>query len=117
MFLEQILPLTSTGAKVIGLRRLTNQDNADARRLSLRCAVTCSDPFRIDRNPDFFRWPRAVFDDFEYVGAFDDGKLVASVCFGFTRGSIAGRTQRVAWVVDARDDRDYRGQRLLARAI
>jgi GNAT superfamily N-acetyltransferase len=41
-----------------------------------RCPVSAEWRFRYEREPDFFAWPRLVFERFAYVGAFISDQLV-----------------------------------------
>ena len=44
--------------------------------LDRRAPIVAGWRFRYDREPDFFAWPRLLFDDWVYLGAFLEGQLV-----------------------------------------
>lgn len=72
--------------------------------------------FVFERDPDFFAWPRAIFERFSYGGAFVDGRLVAYAMFGVRTGWDGQAFREYVYIGDARTLPAFR-RRGLTRGI
>lgn len=50
------------------------------------CRIRADFEFYFDRRPRFFAWPGACFEDYRYLGAFKEGRLIGYAMVGMRRG-------------------------------
>jgi GNAT superfamily N-acetyltransferase len=80
--------------------------------LDRRAPITAGWRFRYDREPDFFAWPRLLFDEWVYLGAFVEGQLVGYGMVGTyleAPTTPEGRPRRLFYVGDGRVLPEHRG--------
>jgi hypothetical protein len=103
----------------IQFRIISDAHGAELLALNEACPIESSVTFLVDRAPDFFRWPRAVFEEHAYVGMFHRDVLVGCVLAGkhhaYT-GTGDGYGD-VLYIGDARVLPRMRGRRLTERAV
>ena len=85
----------------LDLRLLTFADAGRMHEINRACPIAAEFTFFFDRSPDFFAWPAAVFEEYAYVGGFQEERLVAYALFGQARGRVNGGT-RFSWSGDVR---------------
>lgn len=68
--------LPASGCPAWTIRLLAQDDELALLDVDRRCAISAEWRFRYDREPDFFAWPRMMFERFAYVGAFVENRLV-----------------------------------------
>ncbi len=102
-------------SKEIRFRLLNSSDGPELLKLNQACPIKADFSFYFERAPDFFRWPREVFDEFHYIGAFDADKLVGYAMLGFYEGWIGSGWGKVFYLGDARVLPAYRGKRIVQR--
>src|SRR5512147_164480 len=68
------------------LRPLTADAAPGLLALHRECPIEADLSFYLDRSPDFFAWPAAIFDGFAYVGGFEGDALVACALLGTAAG-------------------------------
>lgn len=93
---------------------------SDARALltiNRACPIESDFTLRFDREPDFFAWPRAVFDSFEYLGFYDGDRLVGYGLVGYREGWTGSAWGRWAYAGDLRLVPEYRGLGVAGRGI
>ncbi len=56
---------------------MTPEDGSAALEVNRRCPIDADFSFYFERDPDFFAWPREVFDGFDYFGVRADDQLIA----------------------------------------
>lgn len=88
--------------------RLTPAEGPEALALNRACPIEADFTFFFEREPDFFRWPRAVFDAFEYDGVRVGGELVAYGMLARRRGWVGDGWGVVGYGGDARVRPDHR---------
>ncbi len=101
--------------KEIRFRPLNSSDGPELLKLNQACPIQADFSFYFERAPDFFRWPREVFDEFHYIGAFDADKLAGYALLGFYEGWIGNGWGKVFYLGDARVLPAYRGKRIVQR--
>jgi GNAT superfamily N-acetyltransferase len=87
--------------------------------LDRRAPIAAGWRFRYDREPDFFAWPRLLFDEWVYLGAFVGGQLVGYGMVGTYPEAPTthdGRPRRLFYVGDGRVLPEHRGVGI-ARAL
>ncbi len=85
--------------------------------LDRACPIEADFVFRFEREPDFFLWPRMIFDGFQYAGIYSGDELVG-YCLVALRRAWAGQDWGPTFYAgDARVLPAFRGRRLTDRAI
>jgi hypothetical protein len=56
---------------------MTPEDGTAALEVNRSCPIDADFSFYFERDPDFFAWPREVFDGFDYFGVRADDRLIA----------------------------------------
>lgn len=84
------------------LRALGPADETALHALHRACPIEADFHFFFDRHPDFFAWPRAVYDDHAYLGAERDGALVGAVMVAEAAGWVGDASGRWFYLGDAR---------------
>lgn len=87
-----------------GLEIRTLEDVAGEVLLEINraCPIEADFTLLFDRAPDFYAWPRAVFDDFRYSGAFQNGELVGYSMVAWRRGLADGEYRTCVYGGDMR---------------
>jgi hypothetical protein len=70
---------------------MTTQDGSAALEVNRNCPINADFSFYFEREPDFFAWPREVFDGFEYFGVRAEDRLIAYALIA----------RRAGWVGDS----------------
>ncbi len=108
----------TTGPR-LSIRVLGPSDAPALLDLDRRAPIVAGWRFRYDRGPDFFAWPRLLFDDWVYLGAFLAGDLVGYGMVGTYQEapSMPGvAARRLFYVGDGRVLPEHRGVGI-ARAL
>jgi GNAT superfamily N-acetyltransferase len=105
-----------TGAE-LAWRPLDASHADDLSAINRACPLQSAFTFRFDRDPDFFAWPRLVFDECNYFGGFDGDRLVAYCMAGFRTGWTGSEFGRYGYVGDLRMLPAYRGRGLVVPAF
>ena len=90
-------------------RPLGRAHAASMQAINRACPIEADFTFFFDREPDFFRWPEAVFDAFIYVGGFRGERLVGYTLFASVAGNAGALGQCFGCVADARVLPEERG--------
>lgn len=110
------LPATSPHPEV-ALRPLDASDAPALLELNRACPMEAGLRFFFDRSPDFYRWPRRVFDAFRYVGAFDGTTLVGYAMEARYQGWTGREWGPIAYLGDVRVHPARRGARLAEQIV
>ena len=97
----------------VSYRPLDDGAGSDLLSLNRACPLESQFTFRFDREPDFFAWPRAVFERFQYRGAYVDGGLAGYCMAGYRTGWTGTHFATWGYVGDLRVHPDYRGRELM----
>lgn len=98
--------------------RAVDESCADAlKAINRACPLESAFTFRFDRDPDFFAWPRLVFDSCRYFGLFDGDQMVGYCMTGFRDGWTGERFGPYGYVGDFRLLPAYRGRGFVASSF
>jgi hypothetical protein len=81
------------------------------------CPIEAEFTLRFDREPDFFGWPKRVFDSFEYLGIFVENRLVGYFLTGVRTGWNGLNWSKWAYLGDYRIMPEFRGRHFGFRAL
>jgi hypothetical protein len=109
-------PSTDTLPEV-AFRPLEASDAPALLELNRACPMEAGLRFFFDRAPDFYRWPRTVFDAFRYVGAFEGAKLVGYAMEARYQGWTGRDWGPILYLGDVRVHPERRGARLAERIV
>ncbi|MCC6524975.1 MAG: hypothetical protein IT373_20125 [Polyangiaceae bacterium] len=99
------------------LRDLDRRHGARMLQIDAAAPIEADVTLRLARDPAFFAWPDAVFDDYAYVGGFRGGTLCAYGVVGFARGFTGGACDCFCYAGDARVLPEARGEAFTLRAL
>jgi hypothetical protein len=71
---RRVPPEAAVAAAVV--RPVGRDDGPQLLAINRACPIEANLTFYFDRAPDFFAWPDAVFDEYEYLGLYSDDRLV-----------------------------------------
>jgi hypothetical protein len=82
-----------------------------------KCVIDSERVIAFDRAPNFFTWPRAVFSEFRYVGAFAGDEMIGYLLVSTHKAWLEKRESQSAYVGDARVLPEWRRRRVLRGAL
>lgn len=109
--------LTEHPLPEVEIRPLDASDTPALLELNRASPLEAGLRFYFDRAPDFFRWPRTVFDAYRYVGAFVGTGLVAYAMEARYQGWTGRDWGPIAYLGDVRVHPAHRGARLAERVV
>lgn len=98
-------------------RRLDASHAAELTAINRACPLQSAFTFRFDRDPDFFAWPRLVFEKCNYFGLFDGERIVGYCMAGFRSGWTGEQFSQYGYVGDFRLLPAYRGRGFVASSF
>lgn len=101
----------------LSYRQLDTSSAPELLAISRACPIESRFTFRFDRDPDFFAWPSAVFDSFQYLGVFAGDRLVGYCMAGYRRGWTGEDWGRWGYVGDVRLLPEFRGGHVIQEAF
>src|SRR5512138_2973399 len=69
-------------------RPVGREDGPALLAINRACPIEANFTFFFDRAPDFFAWPDAVFDEYEYLGVYSEEQLVGYGLWGTLDGWV-----------------------------
>jgi GNAT superfamily N-acetyltransferase len=107
----------ANSAQRVSFRPVGPSDAPDLIAINRACPIESDFTLRFDREPDFFAWPRAVFDSYDYLGFYDGDRLVGYGLVGYRDGWTGCAWTRWAYVGDLRVVPEYRGEGIARRGV
>ena len=101
----------------LAVRALEPADAPEIQAVDKDCLIQADFAFQFDRGPDFFLWPRTVFDAYSYAGIFVGAELAGYCMVGFRKAWTGAEWGPAFYFGDARLRPRFRGGRLSEHAM
>ncbi len=99
------------------LRPVERTNLARLNAINRACPIEADFTVLFDRGDDFFAWPDAVYDQYQYIGAYFCGELVGYLMVGLFGGWTGADYGLCGYLGDARVLPRFRGKHLTHRML
>jgi hypothetical protein len=113
---ERRVPRPAAVAAVT-VRPVGREDGAALLAINRACPIEANLTFFFDREPDFFAWPDAVFDEHQYLGLYSEEQLIGYGLVGVLDGWVGDGWGSFMYGGDLRILPGWRGAGLAKRII